>query len=210
MIITPRCSGIEVISTKQNYLIENCQKKKGDNFIEKCQNFCKNNRNNLINDVNVKFTGDQGKGKSKMESIYLRAQEKLEDLDFKNIIEVASSGYHNYDGCRIPVKSGIDVDFFRKNLSDYDDRIICELLEFGAPVGFESNILEENKDIVNHKGAREFEDDALKYLYKEASYGAIIGPFEKNPFNCSLKISPLNSYKKSFNRKKGYFRFKFP
>jgi hypothetical protein len=29
---------------------------------------------------------------------------------------------------------------------DYDDRIICELLEFGAPVGFESNILEENKD----------------------------------------------------------------
>jgi hypothetical protein len=164
----------------------------------------------LINDVNVKFTGDQGKGKSKMESIYLRAQEKLEDLDFKNIIEVASSGYHNYDGCRIPVKSGINVVFFRKNLSDYDDRIICELLEFGAPVGFESNILEENKDIVNHKGAREFEDDALKYLYKEASYGAIIGPFEKNPFNCSLKISPLNSYKKGFNRKKGYFRFKFP
>ena len=26
----------------------------------------------------------------------------------------------------------------------------CELLEFGAPVDFESNILEENKHIVNH------------------------------------------------------------
>ena len=52
---------------------------------------------------------------------------------------------------------------------DYDDSIICELLEFGASVGFESNILEENEDIVNHKGAREFEDDVLKYLYKEAS-----------------------------------------
>jgi hypothetical protein len=48
--------------------------------------------------------------------------------------KVVSSGYHNYDGCRIPVKSGINVDFFRKNLSDYDDRIICELLEFGAPI----------------------------------------------------------------------------
>ena len=91
MIFTPRCSGIEVISTKQNNLTENCQKKKGDNFIEKWQKFCKNNRNSLINDVNVKFTEyteDQGKGKSKMESIYLRAHEKLEDLDFKNIIEV--------------------------------------------------------------------------------------------------------------------------
>jgi hypothetical protein len=57
--------------------------------------------------------------------------------------KVASSGYHNYDGCRIPVKSGINVDFFRKKLLDYDNRIICELLEFGASVGFESNILEE-------------------------------------------------------------------
>ena len=35
--------------------------------------------------------------------------------------------------------------FFGKNLLDYDDRIICELLEFGALVGFESNILEENR-----------------------------------------------------------------
>ena len=59
--------------------------------------------------------------------------------------------------------------FFENKLLDYDDWIICELLEFGAPVGFESNILEENEDIVNHKGAREFEDDVLKYLYKEAS-----------------------------------------
>lgn len=115
------------------------------------------------------------RGKLKVRWNLFIAQEKLEDLDFKNIIEVhnkvVSSGYHNYDGCRIPVKSGINVEFFRKNLLDYDDRIICELLEFGAPVGFESNILEENKDIVNHKGAREFEDDVSKYLYKEASYG---------------------------------------
>lgn len=83
-------------------------------------NFFKNNRNSLINDVNVKITEDQGKGKSKMESIYLRAQEKLEDLDFKNIIEVHNkvvlSGYHNYDGCRIPVKSGINVEFFLKKI----------------------------------------------------------------------------------------------
>jgi hypothetical protein len=34
--------------------------------------------------------------------------------------------------------------FFEKNLLDYDDRIIRELLEFDTLVGFESNILEEN------------------------------------------------------------------
>ena len=69
---------------------------------------------------NVKFTEDQGKGKSKMGSIYLRRQEKLEDLDFKNIIEVhnkvVSSVYHNYDGYRILVKSGINNEIFRKKL----------------------------------------------------------------------------------------------
>ena len=61
------------------------------------------------------------------------------------------------------------LNFFEKYLLAYDDRIICELLEFGAPVGLENNILDENKDIINHKGAREFEDDVLKHLYKEAS-----------------------------------------
>ena len=115
---------------------------------------------------NVKFTGDQGKGKSKMESIYLRAQEKLKDLDFKNIIKLHRRGITIMMDVVFQLNLELILKFFEKNLSYYDDRIICELLEFGAPVGFESNILEENKDIVNHKGAREFEDDALKYLYK--------------------------------------------
>ena len=48
------------------------------------------------------------------------------------------------------------LSFFRKILLAYDDRIIREVLEFDTLVGFESNILEENKDIVNHKVAREF------------------------------------------------------
>jgi hypothetical protein len=53
-----------------------------------------------------------------------------------------------------------------------------------------------NTDIVNHKGAREFYDGVLKYLFKEASYGAIIGPFDKNPFPGHFKISPLNTVSK--------------
>ena len=93
--------------------------------------------------------------------------------------------------CRIPVKSGINISFLDRIL-DYDEQIICEFLEFGAPIGFKGTLLEDaNTDIVNHKGAREFYDDVLKYLFKEASYGAIIGPFDKNPFPGHFKISPL-------------------
>jgi hypothetical protein len=35
-----------------------------------------------------------------------------------------------------------------------------------------------------------------KYLKKECTYGAIIGPFFKNPFKTDMVISPLNSVPK--------------
>jgi hypothetical protein len=41
----------------------------------------------------------------------------------------------NYQGCKIPVKTRINVEFFRENLLDYKDKVICEYLEFGAPIG---------------------------------------------------------------------------
>jgi hypothetical protein len=43
----------------------------------------------------------------------------------------------NYQGCKIPVKTRIHVEFFLENLLDYKDNIICEYLEFGAPIGFQ-------------------------------------------------------------------------
>jgi hypothetical protein len=49
---------------------------------------------------------------------------------------VQNSGYPNYLCCRIPVKSGINISLFRQNVLDYDDKIICEFLEFGAPIAF--------------------------------------------------------------------------
>jgi hypothetical protein len=53
---------------------------------------------------------------------------------------------------------------------NYYDKIICEFLEFGSPIGFKGTLLEDdNTDIVNYKGARAF-DDVLKYLFKEANF----------------------------------------
>jgi hypothetical protein len=50
--------------------------------------------------------------------------------------KVVNSGLLNYQGCKIPVKTRINVEFFRENLLDYKDKVICEYLEFGAPIGF--------------------------------------------------------------------------
>ena len=183
--------------------VENCDKgdncksshfDMGDNLKIKCVNFCKKYRDKLINDVNVDLKNQ------KMQEVGLTAQNKLGDLAFLNTIEIHEkilrSGCPNFQGCRIPVKSGINVSFFRQNLTDYSDKIICEFLEFGAPIGFEGEMINSSSEIINHKGAQEFEEEILAYLLKEASYGAIIGPFDKNPFSCNFKISPLNTVSK--------------
>jgi hypothetical protein len=92
-----------------------------------------------------------------------------------------------------PVQSGINVQFFRDKLVDYHDNIIYEFLEFGAPVGYEGEFVGSEFITKNHKGATDFSKEIEKYLRKEASYGAIIGPFYKNPFCCDFKISLLNT-----------------
>ncbi|XP_063418371.1 uncharacterized protein LOC134701158 [Mytilus trossulus] len=48
----------------------------------------------------------------------------------------------------------------------------------------------------NHSGAIDFPDDIAKYLKKESSYKAIVGPFKANPFSCPSALSPLNSVPK--------------
>jgi hypothetical protein len=73
--------------------------------------------------------------------------------------------------------NNINVEFFRTHLKNYNDKIICELLEFGAPIGFEGKLDKCESRVLNHKGASDFSNDILNYLKKEASYGAIIGPF---------------------------------
>ncbi|CAC5397434.1 unnamed protein product [Mytilus coruscus] len=92
-------------------------------------------------------------------------------------------------------------------LSDYPDREICKLLEVGFPIGFHRNkeslnLLRDFKDqkevlqVKNHRGAVEFPNDMEKYLVKEFTKGAIIGPFHVNPFDHGIILSPLNAVPK--------------
>ena len=128
------------------------------------------------------------------------SQSKSNEKELAHIIytrnKLVNSGLPNYQGCKIPVKTRINVEFFGENLLDYKDMVICEYLEFGAPIGFQGCLNVSEIDIKNHKGASELSSDIYKYLRKEASYGSIIGPFESNPFDCQFKISPLNSVTK--------------
>ena len=77
--------------------------------------------------------------------------------------------------------------------------------------GYEDEFVGSEFITKNHKGATDFSKEIEQYLRKEASYGAIIGPFCKNPFCCDFKISPLNTViKKRFSRTPGYIGFELP
>ena len=117
--------------------------------------------------------------------------------------KVKQSGKPNFLGCRIKVNNRMNIDYMRSLLKDYKDKDICDLLEFGFPLGCRENeiLLKDiqKKDRLkyrNHKGADDFPEEMLLYLEKESKCNSILGPFNSNPFHSGLKISPLNTVPK--------------
>ena len=82
----------------------------------------------------------------------------------------------------------------RSLLVDYCDIEVCDLLEFGFPLGCNDN--ETLLSSVKKSEADDFPEDILLYLENESHSNAILGPFYENPFQTGLKISPLNSVPK--------------
>lgn len=108
---------------------------------------------------------------------------------------VRSSGKYNFQGCKIPVNHILNFDFLRNELKNYEDVEVCDLLEYGWPIGHFGTTYSSHVKR-NHTGATSFPDFIRKYLKKELSYGAILGPFKYNPFKISMALSPINTVPK--------------
>lgn len=109
---------------------------------------------------------------------------------------VKASGLYNFEYCQIPLNTKLNIPFFRFMLSDYKDKHVCELLEYGFPIGFSGKVQQLSQNIKNHKGVSEFPTEVRQYLEKERSYKAVLGPFEQIPFSDEFRISPLNTVSK--------------
>jgi len=113
---------------------------------------------------------------------------------------VRKSGKYNFQGCMVTVGHKFDIEFMERMLRDYKDNIVCKLLKYGFPIGFESSGFQfeniEKWKYKNHKGAEEFPEEVNTYLGKEAKNSAILGPFKSNPFSSQIKVSPLNTVPK--------------
>ena len=80
---------------------------------------------------------------------------------------VRKSGLPNYRGCRIPVPSELCIDIWHKLLIDYDDKQVCEFLQFGFPLDYTGDITSSQPPYKNHRGAREFPTFLNNYFLTE-------------------------------------------
>ena len=85
------------------------------------------------------------------------------------------------------------------------------------PLGYIDKVQQQNPNsyvysfVRNHSGAKQLSVAVQKYLLKENSYGAILGPFAENPFICNIVLSPLNSVpKKEISERRIILDISFP
>ena len=111
---------------------------------------------------------------------------------------IHASGLPNYACCRLPLSnSHLNIAKWREKLVEYDDRIVCDYLEFGFPLDFKRGNRLSYDERRNHKGARDFPNFIDKYLQRECDAGRIAGPFDCNPLSTSLVTSPMNTVPKA-------------
>ena len=115
----------------------------------------------------------------------------------------------NYKGVRIPVNSNINIEFIRENLKKYFDEEIVQYLEFGWPIGVTGEPPNKTR-VQNHAGARNFPEFIDSYIIKEIQHKAILGPYEENPFESNIFVSPLNSVPKEGNSRRIIVDLSFP
>ena len=56
---------------------------------------------------------------------------------------VGLSGKYNFEGCRFSLGTNLNIDYFRFMLLDYPDIYLCDLLEFGFPIGHMGKIQQQ-------------------------------------------------------------------
>lgn len=96
----------------------------------------------------------------------------------------------NFLGARIPLKNALNIQVWRNYLVHYHDKILCEFLEFGWPLGYNLNHPPTSTND-NHPSAIMHPKAIDDFINTESSYQAIEGPFTAPPFEPWFQVSPL-------------------
>ena len=114
-------------------------------------------------------------------------------LQVANIIR--NTGLPNYRMARIPLTSGLNIPAWEHELQGYPDDRLLQYLKFGFPLSLTSPDSLHNQEVSNHFSAPQYPQDIQKYLSKETSLGAMLGPVDSinsKEFHCSPLMSRPN------------------
>ena len=107
--------------------------------------------------------------------------------------KVRKQGYPNRWGAKIPIQANWNLELFEALLTDYHDAEIVEWMKYGWPIGRLPTMAQPELTFKNHKSATDFPQALDKYIVKEDSHKAIIGPLTYIPFTEHVAISPLST-----------------
>ena len=103
---------------------------------------------------------------------------------------IYESGLPNFVGKQIPVPSTMNIGLWHELLMDYEDSEVVDFLTYGWPLGYTGQQLLESIP-KNHQSSMHYSSHVDEYIDKELAYGALMGPYNGNPFQIPLVISPL-------------------
>ena len=115
------------------------------------------------------------------------------DKDIGMYQQVWHGGYPNRWGAQVPVESRWNLQTMETLMRDYEDKEVVEWLRYGWPIGRLPTLPQPGHSTKNHKGAVDYPEQLQKYINKEMSCGAVMGPYHKIPFDGKVGISPLST-----------------
>ena len=104
--------------------------------------------------------------------------------------QVRQSALPNYLDIRMPVPSKLKIQNWRKELINYQDVMLVDMLAFGWPVDYTATKI-PTPTYVNHAKDTDATIHIDKYIQKELQYNALLGPFEEYPFTPWYQVSPM-------------------
>ena len=102
---------------------------------------------------------------------------------------IRQSGVPNFLNCRIPVQTHLHPDRCRYYLTDYLDKQLTDLIQYGFPSDFDRKFpLSSSKN--NNASALNYETHVDAYVQEELDHGALYGSFFHD-LDFNIHVSPL-------------------
>ena len=96
---------------------------------------------------------------------------------------------YNFEGARVRVPSGLSMAAWREYLDGYEDKNLVDFLEYGWPVYCQQSAM-LTPTYHNNPSAANYPQDIEHYIRVESGFGALGGPYVRQPF-VYMQCSPL-------------------